>query len=151
MLHVCIDGASRGNPGLSGIGITFSKNNFVVSSYNEFIGHKTHIQSEYFALKRALQIALFFDTDLTIYSDSKSLITDRIERFKIRRKEIKVTTREVSNLEEKYQNIIYQHILRKNNFNADYLANKAIDEYLKYKKNNNIKHGGNEDSELHLH
>ncbi len=133
-MHVFIDGASRGNPGLSGIGITFSKNQLIFSSYKEFIGHKTHTQSEYTALKRALQLSVIFDTELTIYSDSKSLITNRIERFKIRRKEIKLITREISNLEEKFQTILYRHILRKNNHVADHLANMAIDEYIKYKK-----------------
>lgn len=133
-MHVHIDGASRGNPGPSGIGITFSKDDFIFSSYNEFIGFKTHIQSEYFALKRALQTAIFFDNEITIYSDSKSLITHRIEKLKIRRKEIKMITREVANLEERFQTVIYQHIFRKNNLNADHLANRAIDEYVKYKK-----------------
>ena len=53
---IFIDGASRGNPGPSGIGVYVLKDSEPATSYAFYLGKKTNNQAEY----SALLVALFF-------------------------------------------------------------------------------------------
>ncbi|HZD83514.1 MAG TPA: ribonuclease HI family protein [Nitrososphaeraceae archaeon] len=137
MLIINIDGASRGNPGLSGIGIVITKGNSKILEYKEVIGKKTNNQAEYAALKKALQIASALDNEITILSDSELVVNQRNNRYKVRNKQIKMISREISNLEGSFKTVIYKHISREENGSADLLANQAIDENNKYQNPSN--------------
>ncbi|MGC2573371.1 MAG: ribonuclease HI family protein [Candidatus Nitrosopolaris sp.] len=132
MLSIHIDGASRGNPGHSGIGIVITKDNGKIAEYKEFIGMKTNNQAEYIALKKALEIASTIDDEITVLSDSELVINQRTHHYKVRNKQLKVLFREISNLEKYFRTVIYRHIPREVNAYADSLANQAIDERIKY-------------------
>ncbi len=134
MLIINIDGASRGNPGLSGIGIVITKDNFSIAEYKEFLGKRTNNQAEYTALKRALQMAYSIDNEITLLSDSELVVNQRRNKYKVRNKQLKILSREISNLERRFDTIIYEHIPREKNRTADLLANHAIDEHVKYQK-----------------
>ena len=130
MLNVHIDGASRGNPGPSGIGIIIFRNNFLILNYGEFIGFHTNLLSEYLALKRALQFALLIDREIKIYTDSMTIVQQRESKERIRRKELKILFREINNLEKKFKKISYEYIPRKRNTSVDLVAKKAIDYHI---------------------
>ncbi len=132
MLIINIDGASRGNPGLSGIGIVITKENSKIIEHKEFIGSKTNNQAEYMALKKAMQISLSLDTNITILSDSQLVVNQRTKDYKVRNKQLKNIFREISNLERYFQTVTYKHVPRSENRHADLLANQAIDEHIKY-------------------
>jgi ribonuclease HI len=136
LLIINIDGASRGNPGLSGIGVVITKENWKILEHKEFIGSKTNNQAEYLALKKAMQIAFGLDDKITILSDSQLLINQRTNRYKLRNKQLKDIFREISNLEKHFQTVIYKHVPRSRNRNADLLANQAVDEHIKYENPN---------------
>ena len=125
-----IDGASRGNPGLSAIGIIIIIDDKVIKEYGEFIGVKTNNQAEYEALRRALEICAEFDREVNILSDSELLINQRNLKYRIRSQELKVLSRDIAVLEKYYDKIIYKHIPRSKNSRADYVANRALDKYL---------------------
>lgn len=129
LLIVNIDGASRGNPGPSAIGIVIAKDNLRVTEHREFIGKKTNNEAEYAALKKALEIASKLDNQVTILSDSQLVVNQRNSRYKVRSKKLKNISREISTLEGNFKNIVYKHIARVNNEYADSLANLAIDEH----------------------
>jgi ribonuclease HI len=131
VLTIHIDGASRGNPGPSGIGVVIIKNKLIISEYDEFIGKKTNNQAEYAALKKALQIASILDNEITVLSDSKLVVSQRKNKYRVRNKQIKIIFREISNLEKQFRTVIYRYIPRAKNHYADFLANRAIDEALK--------------------
>jgi ribonuclease HI len=131
LLQVNIDGASRGNPGLSAIGILVKDKETTIIEHSEYIGIKTNNQSEYEALRRALEICNEIDSEITILSDSELLINQRNLKYRIRNQELKIISREITNMEKNFERILYKHIPRgKNNF-ADKLANKAIDEHIR--------------------
>jgi ribonuclease HI len=136
LLTINIDGASRGNPGPSGIGVVIIKNKSIIAEYNEFIGEKTNNQAEYAALKKALQIASIFDSEIIVLSDSKLVVNQRRNRYRVRNKQIKILFREISNLEKQFRAVIYRYIPRAKNRYADFLANLAIDEHLYNNINN---------------
>lgn len=131
MIEINIDGASRGNPGLSAIGIIIKSKGKTIKEYNEFIGFKTNNQAEYTALKRALEICNNIDKEITIFSDSELLVNQRNLKYRIRSQELKMISRDIAELEKNYAKISYIHIPREKNSNADLLANKALNAYIK--------------------
>lgn len=137
MLIIHIDGASRGNPGLSGIGIVINKEKSKILEHKEFVGYRTNNQAEYMALKKAMQIALDIDDKITILSDSQLLIYQRTNRYKVRNKQLANLFREISNLEKHFEIVMYKYVHRSKNRKADFLANQAIDEHIKYENNSN--------------
>ena len=88
-MSIHIDGASRGNPGYSGIGIVITRDNDKIAEYKEFIGMKTNNQAEYLALKKALEIASSIDDEITVLSDSELVINQRTNKYKVRNKQLK--------------------------------------------------------------
>jgi ribonuclease HI len=136
LLIVNIDGASRGNPGPAGIGVVIIKDNLRIAEYKEFIGKKTNNQAESTALKKALQIASAFDDEITVLSDSQLVVNQRNNKYKVRSKQLKIIYREISNLESQFKIVIYKHIPREKNQDADLLANRAIDEHNNKYQNN---------------
>jgi len=132
-LAINIDGASRGNPGYSGIGVVIKRDEKTIKEYKEFIGKKTNNQAEYLALKKALELASLLDDEITILSDSKLVVNQRKKHSKVRNKELKMLFSEITNLERFFRTVIYKHIPRKTNSYADTLANLAIEERIKYR------------------
>jgi ribonuclease HI len=131
LLTINIDGASRGNPGLSGIGVVISREGEKIAEYNEFIGNSTNNLAEYMALKKALKMASTMnDDEITILSDSELVIKQRTRNYKVRSKRLKTVFREISNLEKSFKHVRYRHIPREDNRTADLLANKSIDKYV---------------------
>ena len=131
MLNIKIDGASRGNPGPSGIGILIFRNKNLILNYGEFIGFQSNLLSEYFALKRALQFALKMDDEVSIQTDSMSVVKQRKFKEKMRKKELKILFREINNLEKKFRTISYKYIPRNKNTYVDLIAKRAIDYHIK--------------------
>jgi ribonuclease HI len=136
LIEVNIDGASRGNPGLSAIGIIIKQNEKILIEHSEFLGVRTNNQAEYEALRRALEICNTLDKEITIFSDSDLLVNQRNTKYKIRNQNLKMISREISNLEKNFDKIQYRHIPREKNNKADKLANMALDDYIKKIANN---------------
>jgi len=128
---VNIDGASRGNPGLSAIGIIIKQNEKILIEHSEFLGIRTNNQAEYEALKRALEICNELDKEIIVFSDSELLVNQRNTKYKIRNQNLKMISRDISNLEKNFEKVLYRRIPREKNYRADKLANKALDDYIK--------------------
>lgn len=148
MISIYIDGASRGNPGLSGIGVVIMKNNSKIKEIAQFVGKQTNNRAEYLALKKALEVAIEIDNEIVVFSDSKLVVQQRNKQYKIRNKDLKILSREISNLEHSYKVIYYKYIPRQENKSADFLANRAIEEMLNKCDSGLPSTGSDDDSEL---
>ena len=150
LIYIHIDGVSRGNPGASGIGISIHQKNKMVLIHGEYVGILTNIESEYIALKRALEIGLKFDNkNITIFSDCLQVVRERKSKTRLRKKELRILMRQIINLENKFQNIAYMFIPREKNFFVDKVANDAVNDY--FNTHDIIKYtGSSEESELIL-
>ena len=128
-IEIFVDGASRGNPGPSGIGIAlFSDGKNVVKKLFKFIGNATNNIAEYTALIYALQEALIDRyTNVTIKSDSELLIRQLKGEYKVKNENLKVYYEQFVHLSRGFDKIDLVLISRKDNSLADKLANKAID------------------------
>ena len=129
MVEVYIDGASRGNPGLAWIGIVIVQPSLRRKEYREFIGIATNNQAEYKAMIKALELLKAMGISrVRIFSDSQLLIRQLNGEYKVRSPGLKKLFHEVKKREKFFKSIEYRHIPREENYHADKLANKAIDE-----------------------
>ena len=127
IITINIDGASKGNPGPSAIGIVFQKNKESVKEVSEFIGSHTNNFAEYTALIRAVEISLECGfQEIEIKSDSE-LVVKQINRiYKVKDADIKDLFDKVNPLIEKLSSFKITHIPREENLKADKLANQAL-------------------------
>lgn len=129
-LHAFTDGASRGNPGESGIGIIVKDgSNEVLFSLNGYIGTTTNNVAEYTALLTLLRrITGLSCTHLVVHSDSELMVRQVNGQYKVKARELQKYHREViaaiANLPFPVE---LKHIPREENRDADKLANLGID------------------------
>ena len=130
-VNIFIDGASRGNPGDSGIGIIFRdiNNNFKV--FKQYIGIGTNNNAEYTALISALEIAIKEDLEeINVYTDSQLVANQINGSWKVKDADIKILFDKAKSLIRNFPRFTITHIRRENNSEADRLANEAINEYF---------------------
>jgi ribonuclease HI len=129
-IHAFTDGASRGNPGESGIGIVLKdEHGNVVSSVFGYIGKATNNVAEYTALVTCLKIVRQRECrKLVIHSDSELLVRQMEGSYKIKEPRLRKLSQEAKGLISAGRfECTFQHIMREHNREADELANLAID------------------------
>ena len=128
-INIFIDGASRGNPGPSGIGIVFfDDSKKAVKKLFKFIGNATNNVAEYTALIYGVQEALIDKYEnITINSDSELLTRQLRGEYKVKNENLKPFYEQFLHLSRGFNKIDVIGIPREQNKLADNLANKAID------------------------
>ena len=135
-MKVYTDGASRGNPGLSGAGIViFDETGKIISEEKQFLGVMTNNAAEYSALILSLEAIRKLKNNKTqipavrFYSDSQLMVNQITGKFKVKDLQLSKFHKEFLTTAKK-MNLDFSaiHIPRNENKLADKLANKAIDE-----------------------
>jgi len=128
-----IDGASRGNPGDSGIGVVIcDEDNKEIQTLSRYIGEATNNVAEYMALILALQEAVKVNVKrVKIYSDSELVVRQVNGIYRIRDNKLKQLFVLFENLKDYLKEFSLEYVEREKNKKADKLATKAI------KKKNN--------------
>ena len=124
------DGAARGNPGESGIGVIFKdEKGTVLSKFYGFIGEATNNAAEYQALIACLQHAPKTNCSrLVVHSDSELMVRQLNGEYKVKDANLKVMFKKVARLIEKAEfEFEIRHVVRELNKEADRLANLGID------------------------
>ena len=129
IIKIYTDGGARGNPGPAGIGIVFyDQKNYLIEKYSQAIGKKTNNQAEYeavvFALKKAKKIKF---KNVECFSDSELIVNQLSHKYKIKDKKLQPLFIQVWNLMIDFDKIIFHHIPREKNKEADKLVNQALD------------------------
>ena len=134
-VEIYIDGASRGNPGDSGIGIFFKNNEQY--NFKKYIGIGTNNNAEYTALITALEISILLKSSiksnflkLVVHTDSMLVANQINGNWKVKDPEIKILFTRAKELIEELEQFSISHIRRELNSEADLLANEAINEYF---------------------
>lgn len=136
-IKVFTDGASKGNPGSAGIGvIIYDENDFIIESYEEFLGDATNNQAEYKALLKSLDLIAKikeisdkkFDA-VEFYSDSELMVNQVNFDYQVKEPELALLNNKFHVKAKKLGlNFTIKHIDRAQNKAADRLANLAIDD-----------------------
>lgn len=124
-----IDGASRGNPGLAGVGIYITRDATVIVREGFFIGSCTNNQAEYTALLLGLcrlRMLVAPEDQVHIYSDSELLVRQIENRYRVQNVVLQRLHKRAHQLLQGMKYHIH-HVLRENNRIADALANEGID------------------------
>lgn len=129
--EIYIDGASKGNPGLSGIGVVICQGSETIRNLSEFIGTATNNVAEYTALIYALQEALILKADTVQINTDSQLLHRQINRiYKIKNASILKLYNQAIHIMSAFSKVTIDHISRNDNRGADKLANQAIRKHL---------------------
>lgn len=128
-LIIHTDGASRGNPGKSGIGVAiFDKDHRLIEEACRFTGESTNNVAEYKAMILAAQKAIAYNArKVTFKADSELLVRQINGYYRVKSQNILPLYQELTKLLKKIPEWKIQHVRREENECADNLANKGID------------------------
>ncbi|MFA4942654.1 MAG: ribonuclease HI family protein [Patescibacteria group bacterium] len=123
------DGGARGNPGPAGIGVVFyNEEREMIKEYSDFLGVATNNQAEYKAVILALKKAHELEAEeLHFYLDSELVVKQLRGEYKVKNKDLASLFLEIHNLSINFKKILYTHVRRELNKEADRLANEAMD------------------------
>lgn len=130
-LHVFSDGGSRGNPGHAAIGCILEDpvSGTVLREHFERIGIETNNVAEYRALIKALELARAYQPNRIIaHLDSELVVKQVNGDYKVKMPTLQPLVEEVQELAAEFPDVVFTHIPRGDNYRADALVNRALDE-----------------------
>jgi len=131
-IEIYIDGASKGNPGPSGIGVVICRDGETIKNMSVYIGRATNNIAEYNALIYGLQGALMLKAEkVTVNTDSQLLHRQIKKIYKIKNPNLLVLYKQAAQLMSAFKEVLINNIPRQDNRGADKLANLAIKEAFK--------------------
>ncbi|MBO0910178.1 MAG: ribonuclease HI family protein [Acidobacteria bacterium] len=123
------DGGARGNPGPAGYGVIIhdSQGN-KIASLSQYLGRQTNNFAEYQALIAALEYAREHNARaLRVISDSELMVRQIEGTYRVKEPALKDLHRRAKNLIAGLDWFEIRHVLRRDNREADELANAAMD------------------------
>ena len=129
---VYVDGASRGNPGPSGVGYRIlDQSGREIEQGGKFIGFATSRVAEYFAMKNGIERAIALGLkSVHFYSDSLMVVNQLNSIFAVKNQDILPIYDSIQKLLAEFDSVSFTHISRTENQLADSEANRAIDAIL---------------------
>jgi ribonuclease HI len=123
------DGASRGNPGPSAIGVViFDGEGREVHRESRRVGHGTNNEAEYRAAVAALEAALGLGlSHLELRMDSELVVRQLTGRYRVRNPRLAPLYGRAVDLRSRFQSVTFRNLPRAENRLADTLANQALD------------------------
>ena len=129
--EVYIDGASRGNPGESGIGVLVIRPDASREEIREYIGRGTNNEAEYKALIKALAyLVAEGSATVKIHTDSQLVASQMNGLWRVKDPKLRILHSEAKKLASRLPVLEIEYIPRERNTEADALANEAIDRYF---------------------
>ena len=132
-ITINVDGASRGNPGPSGIGyVIYDNNGRIIEKNGEFIGFATSRMAEYCAMRKGVERALELGYKTAKFiSDSLMVVNQLTGVFSVKNQDILPVYRDINEKIDQFEAVSFNHVPRSENSLADSEANQAIDRILK--------------------
>lgn len=128
-LIINTDGGSRGNPGAAGIGVIIrDEQEDIIFEHGAYIGQTTNNVAEYSALIKALETARDMGaTDLLVRMDSELIVKQMQGLYKIKEPTLQELAQKVIKLKGGFTHVVFTHVRREFNKEADAQVNKALD------------------------
>lgn len=124
------DGASRGNPGPSAIGVlVFDASGRQVHTVSRRLSAGTNNEAEYKAAIAALEAALGLGAShVDVYMDSELVVRQLTGRYRVRNPRLIPLHGRLLDLRGRFERVTFRQVPRAQNRIADGLANKALDQ-----------------------
>lgn len=129
---VYTDGASRGNPGPSGIGYyIIGTDGREIKRGGEFLGMSNSRLAEYYGLKEGIEQAIELGLKrVSFISDNLMMVNQMNGVYKVKNQDLMQVYMDVLELLKKLDSYSFTHVPRSQNTEADAEANRVIDEAL---------------------
>ena len=129
---VYTDGASRGNPGPSGIGYYIvGTDGRELRRGGEFLGMSNSRLAEYFGLKEGIEQAIELGLKrVSFISDNLMMVNQMNGVYKVKNQDLMQVYMDVLELLKNFDSYSFTHVPRSQNAESDAEANRAIDEAL---------------------
>lgn len=130
-LHLFSDGGSRGNPGQAAIAYILEDpaRGVILKQHAECIGVETNNIAEYRALIEGLRSALDYHPNrLICHLDSELVVKQVAGEYAVKMATLQPLVQEIRELSMEFPDIVFKHIPRNDNYRADALVNKALNE-----------------------
>ncbi len=123
-----VDGAARGNPGQAGVGMVLEAGGKKVVSMGEYLGKATNNEAEYKALILGMKEAGRRGfSHLEVFSDSELMIRQMRGEYRVKSPSLQELYFQAVKSLEPFRQVVFHHIPREENRQADKMANMAID------------------------
>ncbi len=134
-VYLFCDGASRGNPGLAGIGfIIYDERWRVLKRFSKNIGITTNNVAEYMAILTGLRTAKRIGARrVKVFSDSKLVVNQLKGAYKIKKSHLEQLYTKIKSVEKSFEQVSYNHVSRTNKKIAtvDRMINRMLDRLSK--------------------
>lgn len=131
------DGGARGNPGPAATGFVIEGDQIVKKEGGEYLGEVTNNEAEYRAVILALKKLKHIigsekakESSVKIFLDSELLERQLSGEYKVKDKNIQNLFVEVWNLKTDFGEVVFRHIPREENSEADRIVNQILDKEL---------------------
>lgn len=131
------DGGARGNPGPAAAGFVIEGDTVGKKTGGEYLGEVTNNEAEYRAVITALKKLKHIvggekakDSNVEVHIDSELLERQLNGEYKIKDKNIQNFFVEIWNLKIDFGKVVFRHIPREENVDADTIVNQILDKEL---------------------
>jgi ribonuclease HI len=126
------DGGSRGNPGPAAIGLVIrDQDGKIIEEFGKTIGNQTNNYAEYFALITALEkLKSFGATQVECILDSELVVKQLKGEYKVKELTLQRMHQQVLVLSNNFDQVVFRHVRREQNKEADKLVNRALDGFI---------------------
>ncbi|HEV2954462.1 MAG TPA: ribonuclease HI family protein, partial [Candidatus Dormibacteraeota bacterium] len=125
------DGAARGNPGPSGLGVVIEDSEGIrLAGLCRYIGTATNNRAEYLALIEGLEaVGKWSPQRVEVFLDSELVVKQVKGIYKVKNADLIPLNARARALLAQLPDVEVAHVPRESNRGADALANRAIDEW----------------------
>ncbi len=126
------DGGSRGNPGPAAIGLVIrDQDGKIIEEFGKTIGNQTNNYAEYFALITALEkLKSLGATQVECILDSELVVKQLKGEYKVKELTLQQMHQQVLVLSNNFDQVVFRHVRREQNKEADKLVNRALDGFI---------------------
>jgi len=130
MITAYTDGGARGNPGPAGYGVHIEDaDGQTLAELKGALGQTTNNVAEYRGLLAALEWAVEHgQRALRIRADSQLLVKQMLGEYRVKHPGLQPLYEQARRLVSQLDKVIFEHVRREQNKEADRLANEAMDE-----------------------
>ncbi|MEI7012040.1 ribonuclease HI family protein [Leptospira licerasiae] len=122
------DGASKGNPGPSSIGVAVYEEETEIHSISSRISDGTNNMAEWAALEAGIEYCLSLGAgEITAFLDSELVVKQFKGEYKVKSPHLQIAKEKVKALTSKLKLFTIHHVPREKNKRADKLANLAFE------------------------